>query len=213
MPLPRFAKMPSEKRERLLTIAAQEFAAYGFEAASLNRILDVAKIAKSSVYYYFDDKADLFCAAIDFCITRLHLAPNKTEIDSLTIETFWITLAEIHYRALMHSREQPWLLGTVQAVDQLAPESLKSERLANLVQDMTQYMMTGIGTMIEHGQDLGLIRRDLPNELLISWFKAIDGASDKWILTHIGELDEETIQYISHQTIAAIQEAFAKPHV
>jgi hypothetical protein len=29
MPFSRFAKMPSEKRERLLTIAAQEFAAPG----------------------------------------------------------------------------------------------------------------------------------------------------------------------------------------
>ena len=38
MPFPRFYKLPIEKRERLTEAAAQEFAAYGFDDASMNRI-------------------------------------------------------------------------------------------------------------------------------------------------------------------------------
>src|SRR6266436_7121313 len=113
MPFSRFAKMPSEKRERLLTIAAQEFAAHGFEAASLNRILEEARIGKSSAYYYFEDKADLFSTAVEYCLDRLQLAPDRETITSLTVETFWTAIADMHDQPLLHAQQQPWLFGAV----------------------------------------------------------------------------------------------------
>ncbi len=39
MPFPRFHKLEREKRERLMAVAAKEFTRYGFEDASINRIL------------------------------------------------------------------------------------------------------------------------------------------------------------------------------
>ena len=115
MPFSRFAKMPSEKRERLLTIAAQEFAAHGFEAASFNRILEKAQIGKSSAYYYFEDKADLFCTAVSYCLDRLQLAPARETLTSLTAESFWPTIADIHDQPLLHAQQHPWLFGAVRA--------------------------------------------------------------------------------------------------
>ena len=40
MPRPRFDKLAEEKRERILEAAAKEFAARGYDGASMNRILD-----------------------------------------------------------------------------------------------------------------------------------------------------------------------------
>jgi AcrR family transcriptional regulator len=211
MPFSRFAKMPSEKRERLLTIAAQEFAAHGFEAASLNRILEEAQIGKSSAYYYFEDKADLFCTVIRYCLDRLQLAPASEALSSLTTATFWTAIAEMHVRPLLHTQQQPWLFGAVRAAERLTPESLQREPLAQLARYMADYMMTGLGTMIKRGQDLGLIRTDIPNELLMAWFKAIDGASDDWLLAHLAQLDQEAITMISRQTIITIRQALAPP--
>src|SRR4249920_318642 len=162
MPFSRFAKMPSEKRERLLTIAAQEFATHGFEAASLNRILEEAQIGKSSAYYYFEDKADLFCTVVSYCLDRLQLAPASEALTSLTAETFWPAIANIHDQPLLHAQQNPWLFGAVRAAERLTPESLQRESLAQLARSLTQYMMTGIGTTIKRGQELGLIRTDLP---------------------------------------------------
>src|SRR5215472_5941161 len=109
MPFSRFAKMPGEKRERLLTVAAQEFAARGFEAASLNHILEEAQIGKSSAYYYFEDKAD-----------RLQLAPTSEALASLSAETFWPTIAALHDQPLLNARQHPWLFGAVRAAEHLA---------------------------------------------------------------------------------------------
>jgi len=211
MPFSRFAKMPSEKRERLLTIAAQEFATHGFEGASFNRILEEAQIGKSSAYYYFEDKADLFCTVVGFCLDRLQLAPAREELSSLTAETFWPAIANTHDQPLLHAQQDPWLFGAVRAAERLTPESLQRESLAQLTRSLTQYMMIGMSTTITRGQELGLIRTDLPDELLMAWFRAIDGASDDWLLAHLDHLDQEAITHIARQTIATIQQALAPP--
>lgn len=211
MPFSRFAKMPSEKRERLLTIAAQEFAAHGFEAASLNHILEGAQIGKSSAYYYFEDKADLFGTVVNYCLDRLQLAPAREGLTSLTAETFWPAIADLHDKPLLHAQQQPWLFGAVRAAERLTPESLQREPLAQLARSLTQYMMIGMGTTIKRGQELGLIRTDLPDALLMAWFRAIDGASDDWLLAHLDQLDQEAITHIARQTIATIRQALAPP--
>src|SRR5689334_5750559 len=64
MARPRFERAAPEKREALLDAAATEFAAHGYETASLNRILLSAGLSKGSFYYYFEDKADLAAAVL-----------------------------------------------------------------------------------------------------------------------------------------------------
>jgi len=213
MPFSRFAKMPGEKRESLLTIAAQEFAAHGFEAASLNRILEEAQIGKSSAYYYFEDKADLFCTVVKYCLERLQFAPDRETIISLTVQTYWAAVAEIRDQPLLRTLQRPWLFGVMRAAERLSPESLQHESLANLTQYLTNYTMTGLGALIKRGQELGLIRTDVPNELLFAWFRAIDDASDSWVLAHLEQLDQEEILHISHQTITTIKQALASPPI
>ena len=61
MPYPRFNKLPGEKRTKLLDIAAQEFAKYGFDDASVNRILEEAHMSKGAAYYYFPRDAQRGC--------------------------------------------------------------------------------------------------------------------------------------------------------
>jgi len=211
MPFSRFAKMPSEKRERLMEVAAQEFAAHSFEAASFNRILEEAQIGKSSAYYYFEDKADLFCTVIRYCLDRLQLAPTGSDLTSLTAETFWNAIAEFHDQPLLHAQQQPWLFRALRAAERLAPESLQRKSLADLTRYLADYMMTGLGATIKRGQELGLIRTDLPNELLMAWFRAIDGASDDWLLTHLDQMSQGEITHIAHQTITTIKQALAPP--
>lgn len=207
MPFSRFAKMPSEKRERLLTVAAQEFAAYSFEGASLNRILEAAQIGKSSAYYYFEDKADLFCTVVAYAVERLGLAPPDDVIASLTAEMFWPRVAEAHDQPLLDAQQQPWLLGAARAVERLTQESLRQPSLAQLA----HYMIFEMTALIQRGQDLGLIRTDLPQELLVAWYRAIDGASDDWLAAHLDQLDQETIRRISRITVASIQHVLAPP--
>jgi AcrR family transcriptional regulator len=208
MPFARFARMPEEKRDNLLTSAAQEFATYGYEGASLNRILEAAQIGKSSAYYYFADKADLFATVAAWCVERLRLALSVDVIAGLTADTFWATITAAHSESLQLARQQPWLFGAARAVEQLTPESLEQESL----RDLATRLMIGMSALIEKGQSLGLIRTDLPSDLLQAWFRAIDGTSDDWLLAHLDQQDEKTLRAVAEQTMRAIQQALAAPN-
>src|SRR5712692_11638402 len=109
MPFPRFYKLPLEKRERLMDTAAQEFAAYGFDGASVNRILETVQMSKGAAYYYFEDKVDLFFTVIQYGNERLKLINQEVDIAALTEENFWPIFADLHREPLLRSFEEPWL--------------------------------------------------------------------------------------------------------
>src|SRR5690349_22208673 len=60
MPKQTFLNLPEEKRETIFNAAVEEFAEYGLENASTNRIVANSGIAKGSFYQYFEDKQDVF---------------------------------------------------------------------------------------------------------------------------------------------------------
>ncbi len=60
MPKQTFLNLPEEKRNMIVNAAIDEFAEYGFESASINRIVANSDISKGSFYQYFEDKRDVF---------------------------------------------------------------------------------------------------------------------------------------------------------
>ena len=60
MPKQTFFNLPQEKRDSIINAAVEEFAEFGLENASTNRIVKNSGIAKGSFYQYFEDKQDVF---------------------------------------------------------------------------------------------------------------------------------------------------------
>ena len=60
MPKQTFLNLPEEKRDIIINVAIDEFAGYGLENASTNRIVAKSGISKGSFYQYFEDKQDVF---------------------------------------------------------------------------------------------------------------------------------------------------------
>ncbi len=60
MPKQTFLNLPEEKRKKIVNAAVDEFAQYGLENASTNRIVENSGISKGSFYQYFEDKQDVF---------------------------------------------------------------------------------------------------------------------------------------------------------
>lgn len=60
MPKQTFLNLLPEKRETIINAAVDEFAQYGLENASTNRIVENSGISKGSFYQYFEDKQDVF---------------------------------------------------------------------------------------------------------------------------------------------------------
>ncbi len=73
MPKQTFLNLSEEKRSTIANAAIEEFAEYGFEASSINRIVANSGISKGSFYQYFEDKMDVFKHLMDV------IAKEKTE--------------------------------------------------------------------------------------------------------------------------------------
>jgi len=106
MPKDTFFNLPEEKRLLIESAATDEFGEYGFDNASINRIVAAAGIAKGSFYQYFEDKVDLFKHMITkFGEQKLvYLSPvmqNPFEHDFFTL------LEELYRSGLAFARDNP----------------------------------------------------------------------------------------------------------
>ena len=73
MPKQTFLNLPEEKRQGIVNAAIEEFAEFGFEASSINRMVASSGISKGSFYQYFEDKMDVFKYLMDV------IAKEKTD--------------------------------------------------------------------------------------------------------------------------------------
>ena len=106
MPKETFFNLPEEKRALISSVAIDEFANYSFDAASINRIVTSAGIAKGSFYQYFEDKRDLFLYIVDLVAEEKakYVSPameNPAELDFFTL------LRELYITGIRFSEEHP----------------------------------------------------------------------------------------------------------
>jgi TetR/AcrR family transcriptional regulator len=63
-----FYNLDKEKQKRIMEAALKEFAENGYEKASTNRIVKDAGIGKGMLFYYFNNKEDLYLFLINYCL-------------------------------------------------------------------------------------------------------------------------------------------------
>ena len=74
----------SETKERLLACAKKEFVEKGYAKASLRAICREAGVTTGALYFFFQDKDDLFCSLVSHVLIRVReliAAHRETEAD------------------------------------------------------------------------------------------------------------------------------------
>src|SRR5690348_12665409 len=83
---PKDESLPERRREQILDAATAVFARAGYPNTDVQEIADRLGLSKGTVYRYFPSKQDLFFAAVDRGIRRLHeavTAAGAAEADPL----------------------------------------------------------------------------------------------------------------------------------
>lgn len=204
MPRPRFEKLSAEKRERILEAAGREFAAEGYEKASMNQILSNAGISKGAAYYYFDDKLDLFMTAVTYYTGDL-MHELAFDINNLNQDTYWPTLSKLYRQQFELARRQPWVFSLFKNASAFSAQSLEQENMTSFDQDL----QTMISTLLIHGQALGLVRRDLHIDLLAALVISLDQAHDQWLLSQWPEMQETEVESAVARIINLLQRLLA----
>lgn len=204
MPRPRFEKLPPEKRELILETAAKEFAAHGYEGASLNQILATAGISKGAAYYYFDSKIDLYVTTVTYYAVEF-MNGLDMDFEGLTAVSFWPTLQNLYEQQFTQFAERPWVFGVVKSGGPIDLEALATGELGEYGQKI-EGMLESI---LRQGMALGVVRTDLPDALLFRLVAALDDAHDKWLLSQLSNLNHEELKAAAGQMVGLLQQLLA----
>lgn len=163
MPLDRFARLDADKQRLILDAAQEEFARHGFAAASYNRIIQHAGVSKGAMYYYFEDKADLFGAVVTRSLSGLVdvLGPAPAADGP---DAFWGAVEQMFGRAvawLNSSAERPQLTRSL-------AQSYGDPEFADAFAQIWDQIWATIDRLMEAGARAGAVRTDLPRGLVVS---------------------------------------------
>jgi AcrR family transcriptional regulator len=158
---------PAEIRQRLFKAATRAFVRDGFEGASLNVILAGAKIGKSSFFYYFLDKEDLFASILEAAVARVADAAGPWDLpDSAT--DYWQSAAAVLERWSAAASAEPGFVDLLRALQPLRRTA--SPRL-NHVLDAVQ---KGCRSLLTRGVKLGVVRDDISVDTMMALIEVID---------------------------------------
>ncbi|CAM4241777.1 TetR/AcrR family transcriptional regulator [Lacicoccus alkaliphilus] len=66
-----FKKLDPSRQAEILNAALDEFAQYGYKDASTNRIVKHAGMSKGMLYYYFENKEDVYFTCTEYTLERV----------------------------------------------------------------------------------------------------------------------------------------------
>lgn len=161
MVLPRFERLPAERRAALLAVAQRHLVRDGRSGASYNQIIADAGLSKTSAYLYFDGREDLVRAVVRAVVERLEAVlgawpPVTSE------EAFWNQL----------STQSGALRGY------LATHAEDLAMLSMFEPGEWPQAQRWLEAMLENGRAVGVVRGDVPAPVMASVTQAVFTALD-----------------------------------
>jgi len=176
MPYSRFNNLSASRQEEILRAAADEFAAYDFENASFNRIIDQAGISKGAMYYYFADKEDVYRTVLDVWFTEL-LENIQSRSNPQTSAAYWEEWHSIFQRTFRYFQQKPLAAAILW-------QSIRSRAAGKAHPVLVQFadeLRNWMDDLLKKGCQVGAVRTDLPEGLLLeATFSMLEGF-DRWL--------------------------------
>jgi len=171
-----------------MDVAVALFVQKGYEGASLNEILATAGFGKSSYYYYFADKEDLFATVLEDFWARVEPELPPLSLEDLDAASFWPVL-EAYFHALAGvAVRHPRLIALARDIRGLWRNP--SERMRSIVVKVVAQQRA----LLDRGRALGTVRTDIDVDWLLRITEAADQAVDEHLLARAeigpGEFEE-----------------------
>jgi len=199
----RFAALSLEHQAQLLDPAEAEFAAHGYEGASLNRILERAGFSKGRAYHYASGKAALYCLVIERALARIAERVGPVTIDPSSPDAFWASLQSVFERGTGVLAADPELAQLARGIYAGTAGPRRELRV------LTDRVEGWVANLIDQGQQAGAIRRDMPTNLLVTLTLGMTLHTDRWFAEHWDELSFEDAVRLNTQVIDLFRNAFA----
>ena len=192
MPLARYESIDETLKARILDVSKKEFATHGYENASYNKIIQKIGISKGSMYYYFENKEDLFITC--FLDAFAH-ATGIFGFDYASFsfgddeEAYWNSIKKISSKQWNDVLQHPLLMSLMRQLVSLGTDHSIFRKLNAECEGLSEY--GDIISILEHGVQIGAIRDDVPLNVLIR----MNTEYEVWLMQEMQEqrLDEQQV--------------------
>ncbi len=204
MPKPRFLSLELEQQREILRLASQEFVEHGLESASMNRIITLCGISKGAMYYYFDDKADLYITVMEWVMQQQAEMMTQTPANL----PFWEQIHSWAHQGMEFTLQRPEVWAFTRSFFKVRRESL-GERHEDLV---SQWRTQSEG-LIQIGQQSGAVRTDLEIALLVALMINLGETFERWWVEFYDSPDQETRDRIVNMGLDLSKRLLGTPQV
>jgi TetR/AcrR family transcriptional regulator len=146
-----FRHLPPDKQERVVDAALAEFAAQGYQAASLNRVVAQAGIAKGSLYQYFPNKEGIFQYIFQYGLKLVRRTLTAVKEETLE-ENFFVRLEKSLMAGVAFSREHPRIFSLYLKVQFDSHVPFRGELLAAVRRYATEYFASLVRQAVRRGE-------------------------------------------------------------
>src|SRR5262249_26423825 len=138
---------------------------------------------------YFDDKEDLYVTVLKDALQRLviHVEELSAAKDAAS---FWREFELWYRRSLVAFQQDPHAVALARS---LVKAMSRGAGHGGLV-DVRRCGMTWMHAFVQHGQEIGAVRRDLPPDLLPAVLMALEEGIDLWLGERIGGMDATELE-------------------
>jgi AcrR family transcriptional regulator len=163
-----FRHLPPDKQERVLDAALAEFADRGYQAASLNRMVAQAGIAKGSLYQYFPNKEGIFSYIFQYALKLVRR--TLTTVKEATLEeNFFVRLEKSLLAGVAFSREHPRIFSLYLKIQFDKNVPFREEFLAAVRRHATEYF----ASLVRRAQSRGELRPGVPRDAVLFLLDAV----------------------------------------
>ncbi len=197
--------LPPARERKLLAAAAREFAAAGFEGASLNALIRECGMSKSSFYHYFGSKQALFDHVVDKAAAALARDIAAPDPATLSGPDFWPRLEAFVVHAVAAAGKPSWYatLGKLFYLPDVSPE--RSAAMRRLLAGVDGWMQAVLAV----GRGRGPGRDHLPARLPAGLAFSVLQALDRWSVANMHAMKPAQRRRVASAQLALLRRLLA----
>lgn len=202
MPSEQFLNLSSEKQTDILNSCLEEFASYGFDSASTNRIVSRAGISKGVLFKYFKNKESLF---LYVCEMALKQVAEQFPIENMKqFDDLFSFLKHIALQKVMVYKKHPEMYRLFLRITR-NPEHPVYSKIARTAMKITNdYMANVLRVWLSDRLKVNVSKEQAISAVL--W--VLEGIQNKYLVSAPDTTDNEQFDVFCQQFICEIDQYF-----
>jgi len=190
----RFVPRPGpDTRQQILQAALRRFAHSGYAGASVQHIVDEAKVTKPMLYYHFGSKEGLYSALIEWAADERLRRTQEAADRGTTLDRKFVEILAATFDFVRQHRELTRLsLGTLFAAKGEVPDQGQCTSKGRQVFDMMQ-------DLAENGRRAGVLKREFSAEELAM---GIYGMMNFYVMLHLVMPERQLTRALAERIVA-----------